>query len=73
MADSIHKFSNGEVYFWIEDNSSIHMKSATRHGDPVELSAEEAREIAARLLRCAIQLEEGDLQPQRLPDRPANG
>ena len=73
MTEPIYKFSNGEVCFWIEDGSSIHFKSTNRYGDPVELNAEEAKEIAAQLLLCAARLDEGDLQPQRQPDRPAHG
>jgi len=53
----LNRFSNGEVYFWIEQESSIHLKAATSHGDPVELTATEAREIATRLLEAARRLE----------------
>jgi hypothetical protein len=56
---SAHRFSNGEVYFWIEQGSSIHLK-AISGTDPVELSSGEAREIAKALLDLATELEELD-------------
>ncbi len=51
------KFVNGDVRFWIEQESSIHLKAVTSHGDPVELTAVEAREIAAALLKAACKLD----------------
>ncbi|MSR64709.1 MAG: hypothetical protein EXS18_02890 [Verrucomicrobiae bacterium] len=53
---SIRKFSGGEVYFWIEQGSSIHLK-AVSGTDPVELSSKETREIAKALLDLAVELE----------------
>jgi hypothetical protein len=46
-----------DVYAWIEQESSIHLKAATRFGDPVELNADEARAIARALLDLASRLE----------------
>jgi uncharacterized protein (DUF1499 family) len=46
-----------DVYAWIEQDSSIHLKAATRFGDPVELSVNEARAIADALLKLAALLE----------------
>jgi hypothetical protein len=46
-----------DVYAWIEQDLSIHLKAATRFGDPVELSADEARAIADALLKLAALLE----------------
>jgi hypothetical protein len=51
------EFSNGEVRFWIEQESSIHLKAVTSHGDPVELTATEAESIATALLAAARKLE----------------
>lgn len=48
------------VYAWIEQESSIHLKSVTKHGDPVELTADEARELGQVLIRLADKLEEMD-------------
>lgn len=38
--------SDGSVRIWIEQETSIHMKVVTLTNDPVELSEEEANEIA---------------------------
>jgi len=46
-----------DVYGWVEQESSVMFKAVTRHGDPVELTAEEARSVAAALLTLAEQLE----------------
>ena len=56
-AKELQKFGNGEVYFWTEQDSSIMLKALTKHGDPVELGAEEVREIAEALLKTATELE----------------
>src|SRR5262245_46330722 len=42
-----------DVYCWLEQDSSVMLKAVTRFGDPVELTAEEARAIAAALLGLA--------------------
>ncbi len=39
----------GEVVLWIEQESSIHLKAATRFGDPVELTRIDALELAKAL------------------------
>ena len=53
----VFKLSDGDVYCWVEQGSSIMLKSATKVGDPVELSAEEARSLANELLRMATESE----------------
>jgi hypothetical protein len=53
----VHYFSDGEICFWIEQGASIHIKAVAPHGDPVELTTEEAKSIAAKLLECAQQLD----------------
>jgi len=53
----VQSFADGEVRFWIEQESSIHLKAASRHGDPAELTAEDAREIAAALIAAAQQID----------------
>jgi hypothetical protein len=57
--NQIHRFAGGDVYFWLEQDSSIHLK-AVSGTDPVELTAHEAREIAAALLSTAQQLDDLD-------------
>jgi hypothetical protein len=46
--------SDGDVSAWID--GGIHLKAATSHGDPVELSAEEAKALVAVLLRMVSRL-----------------
>jgi hypothetical protein len=57
----IRKFADGDVYFWIEQESSIHIKAADKnYGDPVELTAIEARKIGEALIETAAELEKLD-------------
>jgi len=53
----VHSFIGGEVSFWIEQDSSIQLKAVSSHGDPAEITAEDAREIAAALMAAAQQLD----------------
>jgi hypothetical protein len=46
-----------EARMWIEQESSIHLKAVSPHGDPIELTAEKAREIASALLQLAAELD----------------
>ena len=52
----IQEFAGGEVRFWLEQESSIHLK-AISGSDPVELTAQEARKLAEALLVTANQLD----------------
>lgn len=49
----IQELIGGEVKLWIEQGSSIHLKSISEYGDPVELSSGEAKELAKILLEMA--------------------
>jgi hypothetical protein len=49
--------SGRDVYCWAEQQSSVMLKAVTPHGDPVELTAIEARELAAELMRLAELIE----------------
>jgi hypothetical protein len=55
MADDVIKFD--EAYMWIENGGSIHLKAVSPHGDPIELTPHEARDIARALLRLADELD----------------
>jgi hypothetical protein len=46
-----------DVYGWVEQQSSVMFKAATRQGDPVELTADEARSVAEALRMLADRLE----------------
>jgi len=49
----VMSIADGQITLWTADERSIHLKAISSHGDPVELSAEEARELARELLRLA--------------------
>ncbi|HEV2609858.1 MAG TPA: hypothetical protein VGU61_06290 [Noviherbaspirillum sp.] len=49
MNDEIYE--NDEFRMWVEDEASIHIKAVTKYGDPVELTFDEAEEIANALLQ----------------------
>jgi len=59
----VQKFAGGEVYFWFEQES-IHLKAASAHDDPVELTANEARQIGSALIAMAQKLDELDSPKQ---------
>ena len=50
--------AGGLVYCWAEQQSSVMLKAVTHSADPVELTAEEARELATELLRLADEIDE---------------
>ena len=56
MNDKIIRLAD-DVYGWVENETSIMLKAVTAHGDPVELTAEEAKDVATALLNMAEQLE----------------
>jgi len=59
MKDSIDKRYEDVVACWVPDEGgSVHVKViALPHNDPVELTAEEARDFARRLLELAAKAE----------------
>ena len=46
-----------DVRVWVAQGSSIMLKAATQHGDPVELTAQDARNIARVLSELADELD----------------
>ena len=44
---------NGDIQLSIHDGASVHLRSVTKHGDPVELNSEEARSLAKLLMELA--------------------
>ena len=46
-----------EVYMWIEHGSSVMLKAITSHGDPVELTSDNARELGKMLIKAAERLD----------------
>jgi len=58
MDENVINFSNGDLYLWVEQSSSIQIKAVTKQGDPVELNAEEARDLADQLKKLADKIDE---------------
>ena len=52
MANDMN-YSSNEVQIWLEQESSIHLR-AIDGKDPVELTADGAREIGEALIRLAV-------------------
>jgi len=53
----VQKFAGGDIYFWIEHGSFIHLKAISPHGDPAEMTAEDARALAEALIAAAQQID----------------
>jgi hypothetical protein len=51
--DGLFKMDGGDACCWAEAGSSVMLKAVTKSGDPVELSAGEARGLANALLKAA--------------------
>ena len=49
--------SDGEVRLWIEQES-LHLRAADSHGDPVELTKEEAIKLAEALVDFAAKVDD---------------
>lgn len=48
----VRELAGGEIRVWVEQGQSICMRAVTKEGDPVELNAEEVRE----LIQCLEEL-----------------
>ncbi len=53
----VREFADGDLRIWTDAGASLHIKSVTRSGDPVELNAEELREFIASLTRMLHEIE----------------
>ena len=54
---TVYKLADGEVYLWVEDGGAIHLKAVSPYGDPTELTAEMARELALLLMTLAEEVD----------------
>ena len=54
--DKLVTMAQGDIYLWAEAGSSVMLKAVTTSGDPVEITAEEALELAEHLKRLAAQV-----------------
>jgi hypothetical protein len=52
-ASDIYRTTDGEAYCWCEQGSSVMLKAVTKSGDPIELTKDEAIELANALLAYA--------------------
>ena len=48
--------ASGDVYLWLEQESSVMLKPVTRYGDPVELDEDDVRKLAQVLGQFAERL-----------------
>lgn len=53
----VFRVSDGDAYCWVEQESSVMLKAVTKYGDPVELTKEEAVDLAHALLRAAEKID----------------
>jgi hypothetical protein len=53
----VFSVSDGNVYCWPEQESSVMLKALTKHGDPVELTKEEAVDLADALLKAVEKID----------------
>jgi hypothetical protein len=58
-AKAVKSFSDGAVSFWIEQET-IHLKVSEPHGDPIELTENEAKQLANALLEAVREIEAAD-------------
>lgn len=49
----VFNVSDGDVYCWAEQESSVMLKAVTKYGDPVELTKQEAVDLAHAILKAA--------------------
>jgi len=52
----IFEISDGEVRLWIEQEN-LHIRAIDSHGDPVELTKEEAVKLAEALIRFSKEID----------------
>ncbi len=50
---TVHKLSGGDVLVWLDPDGGICIKTVEPHGDPVELSDQDALELARLLTHLA--------------------
>jgi hypothetical protein len=60
----VFSVANGEAYCWLEQESSVMLKAATKNGDPVELTRAEATKLAAALLQAAAGLSDDNMKAE---------
>jgi hypothetical protein len=64
MSNNVVTIVEDDVYLWIEQEDTIHLR-ATHKGDPVELTPKEARRLAEALVRLADKIDSDDARFDR--------
>lgn len=59
---TIHEAASGEIAIWIDEAGCICLKSRNKYHDPVELSEDEALELANLLIRLVEEIKRGTQQ-----------
>ena len=49
--------AGGDITVAVDEGAAIHLKVVTPHGDPVELNADEVRELVRQLTRLVPRIE----------------
>lgn len=52
---SLHELAGGDVLVWLDPTGGICIKTVEPHGDPVELSDQEAIELARLLMQLVAE------------------
>lgn len=55
--DAFFESDDGSVRAWIVDAAAVHLRCVTKDGDPVELNADEVRNLCEALLTFASQID----------------
>jgi hypothetical protein len=56
-AKNVIELADGDVRAWIEQGNAVHIKAVDRYGDPVELTARQAKELGEALLVLSAAIE----------------
>jgi hypothetical protein len=51
------EFSIGDIRVWVENETAVHIKAVNNFGDPVELNADELKELIEKLSELLKQIE----------------
>ena len=51
-------FTLDDLTIWVDPGSSVHLKIVSQHGSAIELSGDQARDLADLLVRLAAEADE---------------
>ncbi len=55
--EKIFELSHGDLVAWVDPGAALHLKCVTKHGDPVELNAEEVKALCEALRKLVREIE----------------